>query len=134
MKLVLLAASLLAATAAVAASPYDEPYSIITVDRAKSADPLLRRVIVNRVDDVTVMSDNKAVVPPGRHKVTLDLPPRKGFNLATQYDLDLTTEPCMRYYVAAKLDNQATQTWTPVVRSSERIGECEKKFQVAKAK
>jgi hypothetical protein len=133
MKRLILATSILAATAALA-GPYDEPYSIITVDRAPSADPLLRRVIVNRVDDVTVMSDNKAVVPPGSHKVTLDLPPRKGFNLATQYDLALETRPCVRYYVAAKLDSTTTQTWTPVVRSEEPIGECEKKFLVAKAR
>jgi hypothetical protein len=128
-----LLASLLVATTAVA-GPYDEPYAIVTVDRAPSADPLLRRVIVNRVDDATVMSDNKAVIAPGRHKVTLDLPPRKGFNLATQYDLDLEAQPCVRYYVAAKLDSATTQTWTPVVRSTERIGECEKKFKVAKAR
>src|SRR5437868_9627972 len=100
MKLVLLAASLLAATAAVAAGPYDEPYSIITVDRAKSADPLLRRVIVNRVDDVTVMSDNKAVVPPGRHKVTLDLPPRKGFNLRSE---EHTSELQSRFDLVCRL-------------------------------
>ena len=126
--------SLLAATAALAASPYDAPYSIITVDRAKSPDPLLRKVIVNRVDDETVMSDNRAVVPPGRHKVTLDLPPRKGFHTATQMELDLDARPCVRYNVAAKLDATTTQTWKPVVRSEERIGECEVKFRIAKAK
>ena len=126
--------SLLAATAALAASPYDEPYSIITVDRAKSSDPLLRRVIVNRVDDVTAMSDNRAVVPPGPHKVTVDLPPRKGFHTATQMELDLHTRPCVRYNVAAKLDSSTTQTWKPVVRSEERIGECEAKFKIAKSR
>ena len=135
MKLVLLAASLLAATAAHAASPYDEPYSIITVDTLKSADPLLRRVIVNRVDDVSITTvDNKAVVPPGMHKVTLDLPARVGFHQATQYDMALETKPCTRYYVAAKLDSPALQSWTPVVRSEEPIGECMRKFQIAKAR
>ena len=132
MKRLALAASIIAATAAFAGQ-YDEPYSIITVDTLKSADPNLRKVIVNRVDDLTI-TDNKAVVPPGLHKVTLDLPARRGFHQATQYELPLETQPCTRYYVAAKLDSPALQTWTPVVRSSERIGECEKKFKVAKAK
>jgi hypothetical protein len=127
-----LLAPLLVATAAVAGQ-YDEPYSIITVDTLKSADPNLRKVIVNRVDERTI-TDNKAVVPPGQHKVTLDVPPRKGFHQATQNELALETKPCTRYYVAARLDSTATQTWTPIVRSEERIGECEKKFKVAKAK
>src|SRR3954464_2747366 len=122
---------LFAATTALA-GPYDEPYSGITVDRARSSDALIRKVIVNRVDGETVMSDNRRVAPPGRHKVTLDLPPRKGFQTATQMELDLDTRPCVRYNVAAKLDTTTTQTWTPVVRNEERIGECEVKFKIAK--
>jgi len=132
MKRNFLLASLLAATAAVAGQ-YDEPWSIITVDTLKSTDPNLRKVIVNRVDDFTV-TDNRAVVGPGPHKVVLDLPPRRGFHQATQYELPLETKPCTRYYVAARLDSPALQTWTPIVRSEERIGECEAKFKLAKAR
>ena len=125
----LLLLPVLAATAA-AAGLYDQPYSVITIDPAPSADPNLRAVIVNRVDGENVLA-NRAVVGPGPHKVTLDLPPRKGFRLATQESLDLTTRPCVRYYVAAKLDSPTAQRWTPVVRSEERIGECERKFTLA---
>ena len=128
MKRVLLA-SLLVSSAAVA-GPYDQPYAIVTVDRAPSSDHLLRKVIVNRVDEETVLSDNKAVVTPGPHKITLDLPPRKGFNQATQSILELDAKPCTRYYVAAKLATTTTQEWTPVVRSQEAIGECKKKFKI----
>ena len=74
----LLAASVLLSTAAVA-GPYDQPYAIITVDRAPSADPNLLPVIVNRIDGETALSDNKAVVAPGKRQVTIDVPPRKGF-------------------------------------------------------
>ena len=129
----ILAASLLAALPALA-GPYDQPYSIITVDRARSADPDLRPVIVNRVDGKTVLSDNKAVVPPGSHQVTIDLPPRRGFKTATQHTFPLEPRPCTRYHVAAKLDSPTTQEWKPVVRSTEAIGECEAKFKVAGAK
>jgi hypothetical protein len=120
----------LAAAAAfpAAAGPYDQPYVIIVTDTKKSSDPLLRPVIVNRVDDENTLN-NRAVVAPGKHKVTLDLPPRKGFTLATQHEFELDTKPCTRYYVAAKLHSQTTQGWDPVVRYEEPIGECRKKFK-----
>jgi hypothetical protein len=124
---------LLLAAAGASAGPYDQPYSIITTDTARSADPNLRPVIVNRVDEENVLQ-NKAVVAPGRHKVTIDLPPRKGFRVATQQSFDLETRPCVRYYVAARLDTPVSQDWKPVVRAEERIGECEAKFRVAGAK
>lgn len=122
----------LAAAGAASAGPYDQPWSVVTTDRRASADPLLRPVIVNRVDGVNSM-DNESVVAPGKHAVTVDLPPRKGFRQATQVTFDLETEACMRYYVAAKLDTTVTQQWTPVLRSSEPIGECRAKFRLAGA-
>ena len=132
MKRILLASLFLAVPAL--AGPYDQVYSIITTDRARSADPNLRPVIVNRVDGETVMSDNRAVVAPGVRKVTVDLPPRKGYKQATQHTFDLDVKPCTRYHLAAKLDSPATQDWKPVVRSTEPIGECAAKFKVAGAK
>ena len=127
-------ATILLSTSALA-GPYDQAYSIVTTDRAASADPNLRPVIVNRVDGETVMiARNEAVVAPGARKVTLDLPPRRGFTQATQHDFDLDAKPCTRYYLAAKLDSPTTQAWTPVVRHSEPIGECRAKFKVAEAK
>ena len=116
------------------AGPYDQVYSILTTDPSRSADPNLRPVFVNRVDGESMLSDNKAVVSPGKRKVTVDLPPRKGFKQPTQNTLELEVKPCTRYYLAARLDTQVTQGWTPVVRSSEAIGECEARFKVAGAK
>jgi hypothetical protein len=117
-------------SASAVAGPFDQPYSIIETDRSPSADAHLRPVIVNRVDDENSM-DNRAVVAPGAHKVVLDLPPRKGFRTATQETLDLVTEPCMRYYVSAELKSPTLQEWQAVVRKSEPIGECRKKFNGA---
>src|SRR5215208_4647753 len=93
--------SLCFAATAAAAGPFDQPYSIIETDTAPSADSHLRPVIVNRVDDENSMN-NRSVVPPGPHKVTIDVPPRKGFR-ATQHTFDLDTKACVRYYVAAEL-------------------------------
>ena len=117
------------ATAALA-GPFDQPYAIITTDGRPSTDFHLRPVIVNRVDDVTI-TDQRAIVPPGLRKVTVDLPRRKGFNTATQHTFDLEVKPCVRYYVSAKLASTTLQGWQPVIRSEERIVECESKFRVA---
>ena len=129
----LLIFALLASPAAFA-GPYDQPWSVITSDRAASPDSLLRYVIVNRVDGETVISDNRPVVAPGKREVTVDLPPRQGFRVATQRTFTLQANPCMRYYVAAKLDTPTGQDWTPVVRSSELIMECQNKFKTFEQK
>jgi hypothetical protein len=126
-----LCACLLATSAL--AGPYDQVYSIITVDRSPAADPNLRTVTVNRVDDETVQTGNKAVVAPGLRKVTVDLYPRKGFP-ATQVTFDLEAKPCTRYNLAAKLDSPTLQSWKPVVRSTEPIGECAARYLVAGAR
>jgi len=124
---VLVGSALAACAAAALAGPYDQPYSIIVTDTKKSSDPKLRPVIVNRVDGENTLN-NEAVVAPGKHRLTLDLPPRKGFSLATQNEMDLETQACTRYYVAARLRTQTGQEWEPVLRYSEPIGECRAKF------
>ena len=125
-----LAPLMLLAGGAALAGPYDQPYSIIENDPIHSADPNVIPVIVNRVDDRNALSPQRAVVAPGTHQVTLDVPPRKGFHTATQHTFELATEPCMRYYVSAKLHSRAGQEWDPIVRGKDRIAECEKKFAV----
>ncbi len=113
---------------------YDQPYSIIQTDATPSSDHLIRPVVVNRVDGVNAQYDNRAIVDPGKHAVTVDLRARQGFHLPTQATFDLETRPCTRYYVVARLESSAGQKWMPVVRSQEPIGECEAKFKIAGAK
>ena len=124
----LIPALLLLAPAAVLAGPYDQPYAIITTDTAPSADRNLRPVIINRIDGETT-TRRETAVEPGMRIVTVDLPPRQGFTLGTQENFELHANPCMRYNIAAKLDNPTGQRWKPVVRSSEAIGECLLKFK-----
>jgi hypothetical protein len=116
------------------AGPYDQPYAIITSDRAPAADPNLRYVILNRVDGHLVGSDNRAAVAPGKREITVDLPPRKGFTVATQRTFTIEASPCMRYYVMAKLVTPVGQEWSPVVRSAELIGECQRQFRTFEVK
>ena len=131
MKAFLALALPLAAAACAATGPYAHPYSIIEDDPVRSADPNVLHVIVNRVDDRNALDIRHAVVPPGRHDVTVDVPPRKGWQ-ATQRTFELVTEPCTRYYISGRLDNPVGPQWTPLVRSHERIGECEKKFAMSR--
>lgn len=126
-------AALLLAPALVAAGPYDQPYVIIITDTAPAVDPNLRAVLVSRVDDENVLN-NIAVVAPGKRKVTLDLPPRQGFNSSTQETLDLDAKACTRYYVMARLDSAVSQRWAPVIRRTEAIGECESRFKLKSAR
>ena len=118
---------LLLAGACAAPGPYERPYSIIEDDPVRSADPDVIHVLVNRVDDENATSIHRAVVPPGPHQVTVDVGHRKGWQ-PTQRTFSLTTEPCRRYYISAKLDNRVGPNWTPIVRGSDRIAECEAKF------
>jgi hypothetical protein len=116
--------------ATVQAGEYDQPYGIITTDTMRSADTLLRPVIVNRVDGKT-STRSQTVVEPGKRSVTVDLPARQGFNQATQETFELDVKPCVRYYVVAKLESSLGQKWTPLIRSEERIGECAAKFKLS---
>ena len=134
MKRFVIAAMVLSAGSAFAASPYDEVYSIITTDTKPSADWHVKPVFVNRVDGQNSVEKSKHVVPPGPHEVTVDLHARGGFHEPTQHTFKLVTEPCVRYYVAARTESQVTQKWEPMVRYTEPIGECEAKFKVAAKK
>ena len=124
----------LLALAGCAASPFEQPYSWVERDPMRAADPLVVPVIVNRVDGVTSQWPDRALVTPGRHVLTLDVPPRKGFSQATQVDFEMDIAPCKRYYVAARLVTPVTQDWSPIVRSVDRLGECEAKFDIAGAR
>jgi hypothetical protein len=128
MKRLAFACPLLVLAACATPLPYDRPYAEVVVDPIRAADPNVIPVIVNRIDGETSLYRDRAVVAPGRHTITVDVPPRKGFHLATQADFVIDAAPCTRYYIAARLATAVTQEWTPIVRSSEPIGECAKKY------
>lgn len=131
MKRLIALALLAGATGAFAASPYDQPYSIITVDSIKPADYHLKPLFVNRVDGENSVERNKHVVPPGTHEVVVDMAPVRGFHQPRQTTFTLKTEPCTRYNLVARVESDLSQPFTPIVRSTEPIGECAAKFKVA---
>jgi hypothetical protein len=124
-----LIAALALLPAAAAAGPYDQPWAMIASDPELSArDANLRPAGVSRVDG-RITAHDRAVVAPGPHRVTVDLPPPKGQSLGTRETLDVLASPCMRYHVAARLADPAAERWAAVVRRSELIGECATKFK-----
>ena len=110
------------------AGPYDQPWAVITSEDRSSSDPALRPVVVSRVDGEYAYR-NQVVTTPGTHTVTVGLPPRPGFKVGAQETFDLEASPCMRYFIAAKPDTAAGESWKAVVRRSELIGECATKFK-----
>ena len=116
------------ATGIAHAGPYDQPWAIITSEDRSSTDPALRPVVVSRVDGEYAYR-NQVVTTPGTRKVTVGLPPRPGFKVGAQETFDLEASPCMRYFIAAKPDTAAGESWKAVVRRSELIGECATKFK-----
>lgn len=123
----LLIAALLACLPALA-GPFDQPWVLITSDRAPSADPNLKPVVVSRIDGEPV-AKSRGYSSPGIKLVTVDLPPRKGQSLGSQETLELVASPCMRYDLAAKLESPKDGAWKAIVRSSGTIGECLTKFR-----
>jgi hypothetical protein len=127
-----LALSLATLAGAAAAGPFDQPWSIVETDAFPATDYLYRPVIVNRIDDQNSI-DNRVITTPGKHMVTLDVPARKGFSLATQQTFEFELAPCTRYYFGAQLESTTGQRWKPVVRRQESIGECRRQFNLSAA-
>lgn len=123
----LLAAAGLAAGIA-HAGPYDQPWAVIASEDRSSTDPALRPVVISRVDGEPAYR-NQFVTTPGTRSVTVGLPPRAGLKVGAQETFDLQASPCMRYFIAAKPDTPAGESWKAVVRRSELIGECATKFR-----
>jgi hypothetical protein len=60
---------------------------------------------------------------PGAHKVVVASPMRKGVH-GSDATLDLTLEPCRRYYVNAQFASGTGADWEPVVVMVEPISGC----------
>ena len=60
---------------------------------------------------------------PGPHKVVVASPMRKGF-AGSDATLDVTLEPCKRYYVNAQFDSGTGSDWKPVLAMVEPIPGC----------
>lgn len=64
------------------------------------------------------------MVEPGTYRVVVESVPHAGFRGGRQRELQLTLEPCKRYYLNAQFDSQVSADYTPVVDEVENIGGC----------
>jgi hypothetical protein len=82
------------------------------------------------VNNVTVggtggwANNQPMLVDPGSYRVVVESRPHAGYRGGRQREMQLTLEPCMRYYLNAQFDNQVSADYTPVVDYVEPIGGC----------
>ena len=60
---------------------------------------------------------------PGERTIVIQSPPRKGF-MGSDKTLQLTIEPCKRYYINAQFDSSVGPDWQAVVDYVEPIAGC----------
>ena len=68
-------------------------------------------------------TDRVVKIEPGARRIVVQSPTRQGFNGADQV-LELSIEPCKRYYVNAQFDSSVGPRWKAVVARKESIAGC----------
>jgi hypothetical protein len=126
-------AGLVLAASGVFAAGFDKPYAIVEKGDASET----RRedgAAITQVDGVSTRDSRRTdPIEPGKHKLTIrydtarvTLSPEKA-----RKEVDLDLQPCTLYRVVAQRRNNTGLDWDPHFYS-EPIGECQKKFGVAK--
>jgi hypothetical protein len=117
-----------------AAGPYDQPYGLIESGwrmQARREEP----VAISRIDGE---SPRNPFVPdpvaPGKRSVEISFSSARTVVGDRLQSIELDVQPCKRYRIAAKYENEVIGKWVPVVQSVEDIGECKKKFMQGETK
>ncbi|HTT10934.1 MAG TPA: hypothetical protein VMG60_08610 [Burkholderiaceae bacterium] len=93
------------------------------------------RIALNTYDVIIISVDGEhyvqngatpIMVPPGQHKIVVQGPPTAGFSKGEQRTLDLTVEPCTRYWLEARKQNAVQQDFEPAVNYEEPIAGCKR--------
>jgi hypothetical protein len=129
MRRTILALCLLACILPVKAGPYDQPYVLFEADRRSPTDDTRPATIMN-VDGVNMRPGKADPVAPGWRNVEVSVPGARGMSDPQRQMLKIETEPCMRYYLAAKRSSRTAKDWQAFVAEKEPIGECRKKFKL----
>ncbi len=98
----ILALALAAAALPAAAGPYDQPYVLFEADRRSPTEDTRPATIMN-VDGVNMRAGKSDPVAPGWRNVEVSVPGARGMSDPQRQMLKIETEPCTRYYLAAKL-------------------------------
>jgi hypothetical protein len=91
------------------------------------------KVDLNTFDVTIIAVDDKhyvqqglvpIMIEPGPHKIMVQGPPTRGFPQGQMRTLELNVEPCTRYWLEARKQNQIQQDFEPAVNYEEPILGC----------
>jgi hypothetical protein len=85
---------------------------------AKNAYPAIIKSI-----DGKHRTERVVKVEPGVHRVVVQSPNRKGFR-GSDEAMEITFEPCVRYYINAEFETSVGAAWKPVLAQKERVPGC----------
>lgn len=125
----ILALCLAASALPAAAGPYDQPYVLFEADRRSPTEDTRPATVMN-VDGVNMRPGASDPVAPGWRSVEVSVPGARGMSDPQRQMLKIETEPCTRYYLAAKRSSRTAKDWQAFVALKEPIGECRKKFKL----
>ena len=101
------------------------PWSEVVGTRYHVAIADRRPVNIVTIGDQGGWANNQPMlVDPGTYRVVVESRPHAGYRGGRQRELQLTLEPCKRYYLNAQFDSQVSADYTPVVDEVENIGGC----------
>jgi hypothetical protein len=116
----------LAAVAAGAGCATEQPFSQLDGYRWSRIDLNTYDVIIISVDGEHYVQNGRLpiMIAPGPHKIVVQAPRTAGFRDGEQRTLELTVEPCTRYWLEARKQNAVQQDFEPAVNYQESIAGC----------
>lgn len=90
--------------------------------QTRTAIDLLPVQIVS-IDGRSYVGDPSSV-EPGLRKLVLQAPPARGQRVGAQMTMELSIQPCTRYYLAARRSSPVLSAWDPIVERTEPLAPC----------
>ena len=116
--------SLVPLLAATGCATYGPTWSEISGERFNVTVLNRRPVGIQKVDGYSAYASYPIKVDPGKHDILLGAPAPGWPGGSVLHSMDITLEPCKRYYLNAQFDNPTGPDWRPVVDYVEPIAGC----------
>lgn len=116
---------LIAPLALVGCQTVGPTWSEISTDHYYNTTIPDRRVgVIVKIDERGSFGQYPIKIDPGPHRVVMESPRHGHIRDAKEQVLDMTFEPCKRYYLNTQFENPTTPAWKPVVDYVEPIAGC----------
>jgi hypothetical protein len=119
-----LTAALLPLLAGTGCATYGPTWSEISGTRYNVTIMNRRPTAVQTVDGNSAYPSYPIKLDPGAHAIRLAAPAPGWPGGSVVHTMDLTLQPCMRYYLNAQFENPTSPDWRPVVDYVEPIAGC----------